>query len=56
MGALRLGVIAIVVATGFSAAAEDKEEARKAFAEGAKYYNLNQFAEALEAFKRAYWN
>jgi tetratricopeptide (TPR) repeat protein len=38
------------------AAAEDKDAARKAFSEGARYYNLNQFADALEAFKRAYWN
>lgn len=39
-----------------TAFAEDKAAARKAFIEGSKFYDLNQYAEALEAFKRAYWN
>ena len=47
--------VALLAASG-SARAEDKEAARKAYSEGARYYNLNQYAEALEAFKRAYWN
>jgi tetratricopeptide repeat protein len=36
--------------------AEDRAAARQAYNEGTKYYDLNQYAEALEAFKRAYWN
>ncbi|HEX6837771.1 MAG TPA: tetratricopeptide repeat protein, partial [Polyangia bacterium] len=56
MGFVRVGVILVTVATAFSASAEDKEAARKAFSEGQRYYNLNQYADALEAFKRAYWN
>jgi len=53
---MRLVVILVTVAMAFSAFAEDKEAARKAYSEGSRYYNLNQFSEALEAFKRAYWN
>ena len=56
MGTLRLGVILVTVSVALSAAAEDKEAARKAYSEASRYYNLNQYAEALEAFKRAYWN
>lgn len=56
MSLVRLLVILATVATAFSAAAEDKDAARKAYSEGSRYYNLNQYAEALEAFKRAYWN
>lgn len=56
MGLMRVGVILVTVAMAFSAAAEDKDAARKAFSEGQRYYNLNQYAEALDAFKRAYWN
>lgn len=53
---LRLCVMALIVSIAFSAAAEDKEAARQAFSEAQRYYNLNQYADALEAFKRAYWN
>jgi tetratricopeptide (TPR) repeat protein len=56
MWGVRIGVILVTLATAFSAAAEDKEAARKAFSEGARYYNLSQYSDALEAFKRAYWN
>src|SRR4051812_2999579 len=56
MRGVRLGVIAIALVLSLTARAEDKDAARKASAEGQKYYNLNQFADALEAFKRAYWN
>jgi len=56
MGILRAGVILVMVSVAFSAAAEDKEAAKKAFSEATRYYNLNQYADALEAFKRAYWN
>ena len=56
MGVFRLAVILVTVATAFTAAAEDKEAAKKAFSEAQRYYNLNQYADALEAFKRAYWN
>jgi tetratricopeptide (TPR) repeat protein len=56
MGGVRLSLIVVALAIAFPAAAEDKEAARKAYSEGSRYYNLNQYAEALEAFKRAYWN
>jgi tetratricopeptide (TPR) repeat protein len=56
MWSVRIGVILVTLATAFSAAAEDKEAARKAFSEGSRYYNLSQYSDALEAFKRAYWN
>jgi tetratricopeptide (TPR) repeat protein len=58
MGKIWVGVVvfAVAIALAGSAAAEDKEAARRAHSEGTKYYNLNQFANALEAFKRAYWN
>ena len=46
----------VTLTTAFSAVAEDKEAARKAYSEASRYYDLNQYAEALEAFKRAYWN
>jgi tetratricopeptide (TPR) repeat protein len=53
---MRLGVVLVTLATAFPAAAEDKDAARKAFSEGARYYNLSQYSDALDAFKRAYWN
>ncbi len=57
MIAFRVGLILICIATmAPSAAAEDKAAARQAYAEGSKYYDLGQYTEALEAFKRAYWN
>jgi tetratricopeptide (TPR) repeat protein len=36
--------------------AEDRAAARQAFIEASKYYDLNQFTEALAGFKKAYWN
>ena len=45
-----------LVAAAPNARAEDKSAAKQAYAEGSKYYDLNQYSEALEAFKRAYWN
>jgi hypothetical protein len=36
--------------------AEDKALARKLYSEGQRYYDLNQFPEALDAFRKAYWN
>jgi tetratricopeptide (TPR) repeat protein len=56
MGALRVCIILLTVSMAASASAEDKEAAKKAFSEATRYYNLNQYADALEAFKRAYWN
>ena len=56
MWGLRLAVIFATLATAFPAAAEDKDAARKAYSEGTRYYNLSQYADALEAFKRAYWS
>jgi tetratricopeptide (TPR) repeat protein len=49
---VRLGALLLTLTAAFSAAAEDKDAARKAFSEATRYYNLNQYAEALEAFKR----
>src|SRR5439155_18935700 len=34
----------------------NKEAARVAYAEATRYYDLNRFDLALEAFQRAYWN
>src|SRR5689334_23729146 len=56
MRSVRVYLILIAVALSSTARAEDKEAARKAYAEGQKYYNLNQYSDALDAFKRAYWN
>jgi tetratricopeptide (TPR) repeat protein len=50
------GLAVMMVLGAGSAAAEDKTAARQAYVEGSKYYDLSQYAEALEAFKRAYWN
>lgn len=48
---------AIVIATTAHAAfAEDKAAARAAYAEGTKYYDLNNFEAALKSFEKAYWN
>src|SRR5437763_15216359 len=53
----RAVAVALLVATSSTTAlAEDRQAAKAAFEEAQKYYNLNQFADALEAFKRAYWN
>jgi tetratricopeptide (TPR) repeat protein len=48
-------VLALVAVSG-AARAEDKAAARAAYSEGTRYYDLGQYKEALEAFKRAYWN
>ena len=57
MAALRIAWILVALgALTPQAHAEDKAAARQAFIDGSKYYDLNQYAEALEAFKRAYWN
>jgi tetratricopeptide (TPR) repeat protein len=53
---MRLGLILLSLTIAFSAGAEDKDAARKAYREGARHYNLSQYAEALESFKHAYWN
>jgi tetratricopeptide (TPR) repeat protein len=53
---LGAGLFLIVLGISLPAAAEDKAAARQAYLEGSKYYDLSQYAEALEAFKRAYWN
>ena len=39
---------------GGLALAEDKDAARREYAEGTRRYDLNEFGPALEAFKRAY--
>lgn len=49
-------IVALMLGTSSAARAEDKAAARQAYLEGSKYYDLNQYAEALESFKRAYWN
>ena len=56
MRGVRSCLIAIALLLPLAARAEDKDAARKASADGQKYYNLNQFSDALESFKRAYWN
>jgi tetratricopeptide (TPR) repeat protein len=55
MAAKRIGWILIgLVVMSAPARAEDKAAARQAHLEGANDYHLGQYAEALEAFKRAY--
>jgi len=49
-------VVCMLAVMSSPAAAEDRAAARQAYIEASKYYDLNQYAEALEAFKRAYWN
>lgn len=57
MRAVRIAFVCIALAAlAAPARAEDKAAAKQAYAEGSKYYDLNQYAEALEAFKRAYWS
>jgi hypothetical protein len=51
-----LRAVFVLLALGASADAQDKAAARIAYAQGSKFYDLNQYAEALDAFKRAYWN
>src|SRR4051794_4096008 len=56
MVAVRCCLVLAALLVALPAAAEDKEAARKAYSEGSRYYDLSQYADALEAFKRAYWN
>jgi tetratricopeptide (TPR) repeat protein len=49
-------VVLVLLVAATAAQAEDRAAARSAYIEGSKHYDLNQFTEALEAFKRAYWN
>jgi hypothetical protein len=49
MGA-RAFIIALLVAWSATAMAEDRQAAKQAFEDGQKYYNLNQYGDALEAF------
>ena len=56
---MRAAIAAIVLAIVLvspTARAEDKAAARSAYAEGTKYYDLNNFEAALKAFEKAYWN
>ena len=53
---LEICAVALALFCAAPARAEDKAAAQQAYAEGSKYYDLNQYADALEAFKRAYWN
>jgi tetratricopeptide (TPR) repeat protein len=54
-GGLALATL-LMLAMSAPAAAEDKKAAREAFKEGVRYYDLADFPNALEAFKRAYFN
>jgi tetratricopeptide (TPR) repeat protein len=57
MTSLRVALTLLALgALAASAEAEDKAAARQAFVQGSKYYDLQQYADALDAFKRAYWN
>src|SRR6476620_3168172 len=56
MWIVRVGLVAAIIGIAATATAEDKAAARQAYVEGSKFYDLNQYTEALEAFKRAYWN
>jgi tetratricopeptide (TPR) repeat protein len=49
-------LLAISIIAPATVHAEDKPAARAAYAEGTKYYDLNQFEPALKAFEKAYWN
>jgi tetratricopeptide (TPR) repeat protein len=48
--------VTAVLCPSARAVAENKEAARVAYSEGTRYYDLNRFPLALEAFQRAYWN
>jgi tetratricopeptide (TPR) repeat protein len=49
-------VCSVVVAATAPALAENKAVAREAYAEGTKFYDLNEFDKALTEFRRAYLN
>jgi tetratricopeptide (TPR) repeat protein len=49
-------LVAVAMTLSTPVLAEDKAAARQAYAEGSKYYDVGQYAEALESFKRAYFN
>jgi tetratricopeptide (TPR) repeat protein len=53
---LALLALALLCAAPRAVRAENKEVARQAYDEGRRRYDLNEFASALEAFKRAYLN
>src|SRR4051812_22084358 len=53
---LTLIALALLCAMPRLSRAENKDAARRAYAEGRRRYDLNEFAPALEAFKRAYLN
>jgi tetratricopeptide (TPR) repeat protein len=52
----QIGSILLALAVAGSVHGEDRAAARQAYGEAVKHYDLNQYAEALDAFKRAYWN
>jgi len=57
MKSVHIGWILIALGAMVAPAnAEDRGAARQAYSEGSKNYDLGQYAEALAAFKRAYWN
>ncbi len=49
------GLVVLAAISG-TAHAENRVAAKQAYSEGTRYYDLNQYPQALEAFKRAYWN
>jgi tetratricopeptide (TPR) repeat protein len=46
----------VLVTASPARADDDKAVAREAYQKGSRYYDLRQYAEALDAFKRAYLN
>jgi tetratricopeptide (TPR) repeat protein len=49
-------VLAVYLGFGASARADNQQLAREAFQEGSRYYDTQDFKNALEAFKKAYQN
>ena len=47
-------LLSVLAASPSIGRAEDKEAARREYAEGTRRYDLNEFGPALEAFRRAY--
>jgi tetratricopeptide (TPR) repeat protein len=54
--ALASSLVVVLLAAAAPALAEDKAAARAAYADGTKYYDLNNFEAALKSFEKAYWN
>jgi tetratricopeptide (TPR) repeat protein len=55
---LRIGLVSLWMLLWLaapSAAAEDTRNAKEAYHDGLKHYDLNEYQEAIVAFKRAYW-